>query len=490
MFSCLSVRSTFSSQPSDHLRHFLTFLGNRDLILACRLNLSLWSFARSFHPILPHRLYVKSLPSNYSFVNFPFLIHSIRVYSPYYQQILSAFNSPSLPHCFSSLRSISYFLSDFPPSAQSRHSALPPSVKSLEFEFPSSLPPLSEILCRLNVEQLSLEWSWGVLPAVFSSSEAQNFHFLRLRGSLSSVERTATFPLSLTHLNISMLEIYDFSFLPSLTNLKRLELPVVFNQALSPGFFPSSLTALNLNFDFNQTIPSHCLPDNLVELSFVFDDLSGDFNHSLSPGVLPSQLETLLLGCYDQPFSPGSLPESLTKLRILPKQSDYKLFNLPSNLKTLQISSIYDSSLGVNSFPPSVTCLDLPCLCWSPFSPVSLPERLHTLNLTEEFSPIPLSILPTYFNGIHVKYEILQPLERLTSIRDKTNQHEEKFFSLHWTGQSKVSFPAHCLFKILYEVHFPSKISIVQLVKCVDELAVLKDELFVVDSRIIHKSQK
>ncbi|GAM17307.1 hypothetical protein SAMD00019534_004820 [Acytostelium subglobosum LB1] len=141
-------------------------------------------------------------------------------------------------------------------------------------------------------------------------------------------------------------------------SLKVLILEDAFNQPLMAGTLPSSLTKLDLNYNFQHEIPaSGDLPSGLLRLSF-----GHLYNAPLMPGVLPPTLIRLKLGaCFNREIRVGLLPSSLQSLKFgfnfnqhLPPGC------LPQSLKHLTLGWEYIQLITEDSLPASLTSL---CCC-------------------------------------------------------------------------------------------------------------------------------
>ena len=94
--------------------------------------------------------------------------------------------------------------------------------------------------------------------------------------------------------------------------LQHLDTGLRFNQLLTPGLLPCSLTHVRFSHSFNQPLVRGSIPEGVVHLS-----LGMAFNHPLRPGVLPSTLRELVLGdAFAHVLQVGSLPPHLELLRL------------------------------------------------------------------------------------------------------------------------------------------------------------------------------
>ncbi|KAM9969897.1 hypothetical protein ACTFIR_001734 [Dictyostelium discoideum] len=117
-------------------------------------------------------------------------------------------------------------------------------------------------------------------------------------------------------LSFSVLSFYDTDFVPSSWNHK-----------IDIGFFPQSITSIDLGPHFNQPLTKDHIgifPNSLKELAFGF------YNHPIPIGLLPNQLKTLSFkNGFNQIIEIGSLPSSLTSLNL---SLSYKKSILPNAL--------------------------------------------------------------------------------------------------------------------------------------------------------------
>jgi len=105
-----------------------------------------------------------------------------------------------------------------------------------------------------------------------------------------------------------------------------------FNQPLSRGDLPKSLTFLEFGYRFNQPLVQGDLPLGLSHLIF-----GGQFNQIIKHGVLPFDLLQLEFGYdffFDQSFAQTGLPSNLTHLTFWLNRGqsfDIKILSLPAS---------------------------------------------------------------------------------------------------------------------------------------------------------------
>ena len=215
------------------------------------------------------------------------------------------------------------------------------------------------------------------------------------------------------------------------------------NHPLQPGSLPSTLTFLQLGWQFDQPLVPGVLPASLLQLS-VTSQL--EQHHELLQGLLPASLERLRLwswphllqagewppalkalhlGTFDQllvpdvltssllflsfddfnhPLVPGVLPPCLVELRV-GDSYDYPLppSVLPSSLRSLSLRGAFCQPLQVGSLPEGLLFLRLhpdsdvhlyhPLQ--PPLQPGVLPSTLRAIDFTDRQShPIPAGIIP------------------------------------------------------------------------------------------------
>ncbi|GAM27225.1 hypothetical protein SAMD00019534_104000 [Acytostelium subglobosum LB1] len=161
-------------------------------------------------------------------------------------------------------------------------------------------------------------------------------------GSLSSRD----FPVSpsLTHLVLD----------GSVTSLQTLKFGTLFNQPITPGCLPSSITSLKFGDRFNKALSLEAFPSSLTSL-----EIGTSFDHSLE-GVLPSSLRTLVLLTGHCELRPTTLPRSLTSLMVGPTFMQFLVKDvLPPTLISLTFDRDFNMPLLADVLPSSLTHLTL-----------------------------------------------------------------------------------------------------------------------------------
>jgi hypothetical protein len=110
-----------------------------------------------------------------------------------------------------------------------------------------------------------------------------------------------------------------------------------FNQPISAGFLPQSLTQLNLGEAFYQSIVPGVLPPNLTQLELSYDPQEDP----ILPDVLPHSLEELTFkNPVHQEFVTGVLPPNLVKLKFIHPFRPSAVDVLPPNLNEFYLDGI------------------------------------------------------------------------------------------------------------------------------------------------------
>jgi hypothetical protein len=240
-----------------------------------------------------------------------------------------------------------------------------------------------------------------------------------------------------------------------------------FNQPLSPGIIPSSVTCLEFGFQFDYPLHRHVLPPGLLEL-FV----GAKFNQPLGIDVLPPRLLKLDLGeAYTCQLMAGALPSSLTYLRlstaynsplgiragVLPDSLTHlqfgsrfnqplQLIAFPDYLSSLSFGRDFNQPLGRDVLPPSLTHLLLGASFNQPLPTGTLPVTLLVLRFGVSFNQ-PLSELPPHLCRLIFGRDFNQPLDHvLGSLHDLTH--------LIFDSQSKYNHPLAVLPRTLTHLQF------------------------------------
>ncbi len=196
-------------------------------------------------------------------------------------------------------------------------------------------------------------------------------------------------PLNLTELNFyrhcTHTKFFLTGHLDKLSCLKKLIVPQYFNQKITENYFPSSLTDLDLGFDFDHPLLPGYLPNNLTNLIIKYD-------HWLTKDFFPGQLIKLVLFRYKK-CDPGIFPETLQQLTLYRYNYDIEKEFFPLNLKKLFLVD-FNSMIRIGSLPKNLTSL-----CMTHFKqilyPGVLPESLLKLKLHHYNHPLELNVLPS-----------------------------------------------------------------------------------------------
>lgn len=150
---------------------------------------------------------------------------------------------------------------------------------------------------------------------------------------------------------------------PTLTSL---EFEPSFNQSIKPGVLPSGLVSLKFGNAFNKKIKPGTLPDTLRSLSF-----GKNFNSSID---LPIGLTKLSFGTYfDSEIKQGTLPENLTELTFGFGFNQKITGVLPSGLKKLILGNYFDHPIDKDVLPKNLVHLEISSEYRQPLANV-LPE--------------------------------------------------------------------------------------------------------------------
>ncbi|KAF2073110.1 hypothetical protein CYY_005579 [Polysphondylium violaceum] len=228
--------------------------------------------------------------------------------------------------------------------------------------------------------------------------------------------------------------------------VKRVKFSSKFNSDLPAGFFPNTVERIYFNDMYLCPIKKGVLPAGLLEVRF------GDSYNSSLNGILPSKLETLILGQYYR--LPLTMPQSLThleiglrfggriepmppKLRVLKSRSmdgeclsmlgkstnihagnvgfnlqvldlesarvlcdDYRW--LPRGLVKLKLPKGFNSVIHPDEFPDSLVSLSLGQVFNTRIEPGCLPNALQTLKLGHYYGHSLKGVLPMTLTKLHL----------------------------------------------------------------------------------------
>ncbi len=148
------------------------------------------------------------------------------------------------------------------------------------------------------------------------------------------------------------------------------EVPIINNLCIT--------TLLQLQIDFNQTLPITIRPHNLHTLTF-----GNYFNQSLDKVTLPPHLHTLTFGYFfDQSLDQVQLPPTLHTLTFgyFFNQSLFGV-TLPANLHSLTFGYSFNQSLAGIVLPAHLYTLNFGRSFKQSLVGTPLPTKLHTLSL-------------------------------------------------------------------------------------------------------------
>ncbi|GAM20982.1 hypothetical protein SAMD00019534_041570, partial [Acytostelium subglobosum LB1] len=180
-------------------------------------------------------------------------------------------------------------------------------------------------------------------------------------------------------------------------SLTHLEFGSCFNCPINaPGYLPESLTILQLGESFNQyTFNSlSTLPQTVKRLSL---GLGGNLVPQLTPGVLPTMLESLSVYQCDSPIMPGVLPPSLTLAVFFDYNQPLQHGSLPDSLTELLFILNFNQELLPGVLPTSLLLLNLGARFAKPLHRGVLPPNLKTLIIEEDYlfkQRIDVGVLP------------------------------------------------------------------------------------------------
>ncbi len=173
-------------------------------------------------------------------------------------------------------------------------------------------------------------------------------------------------------------------------HLKELHFDNNFNQILSEGLLPESLSYITFGHAFNHPLKNGVLPSSLLELTF--DKM---FDQKLQVGSLPGSLLYLRFGYfYDQPLDKGVLPSSLLNLTF-GAQFNQKLNigALPASLLDLTFGSSFDQEFKIGVLPSSLLHITFGFAFNQPLSAIDiLPSSLLHLSFDMSYNQ-PLDLI-------------------------------------------------------------------------------------------------
>ncbi|GAM18029.1 hypothetical protein SAMD00019534_012040 [Acytostelium subglobosum LB1] len=203
-----------------------------------------------------------------------------------------------------------------------------------------------------------------------------------------------------------------------------------FNEPLSPGVLPQSLTKLHFGYGFDQDLKDGVLPDSIETLYFgsgfrrIQDRdalprsltklyLGSLFEQHLERQVLPLGLKTLMFGAlYASIINPGDIPSSVTILRMSERyelQIDRNV--LPESLRILSFGQkphLLPVDLAAQA--PHLHTLVVSNKFNHPLSIGALPQRLVRLSLGSKFDqPLDANVLPPTLEQLSLDYHYRHP---------------------------------------------------------------------------------
>ncbi|EGC40559.1 hypothetical protein DICPUDRAFT_73924 [Dictyostelium purpureum] len=236
------------------------------------------------------------------------------------------------------------------------------------------LPKTLETL-NLNIYNQPLEPN--ALPPNLKTLITPGFNCPLTHGSL---------PDSITELNMDNYKHSLSNSLSSLTSLKKLSM-YSYNQDISEAALPSSITSLNL-FLFNKKLLPNVLPYSTIILRL------DTYNHPLEPEVIPPNVEHLELSSYNCFLSKKLLPNSINYLIISCFGQPFLKDSLSSSIKYLRFCDRGPEIFEMDSIPPSVEILKLPCFYKHPLPAGLIPDSVVDLTLPDCYSPLQVGVLP------------------------------------------------------------------------------------------------
>lgn len=269
---------------------------------------------------------------------------------------------------------------------------------SPSFDKPLEVGRLPSSLTRLSLGAYN-PIGKGVLPAGLTR--------LVLGDNFQQQLDATVLPAGLRRLSFGSKDDYPFSFRMSMpkfnlhqslpAGLNRIRFSI-FNQPLSQGMLPSSLTCLCLSSYFERKLLPGVLPLGLKKFSLTTDP----YEHSISTGVLPPDLVELCLGSLKIPLEVGDLPQKLLRLTAF-HLSGLRPGTIPTGLQHLNLTR-YDFPLDPGILPASLIKFksgnyNLPLI------PASLPDNLQILSLRSFACPLPEGVLPPSLTKLKLCHE-------------------------------------------------------------------------------------
>ena len=224
------------------------------------------------------------------------------------------------------------------------------------------------------------------------TSLLQSMYFFDLPSETAETAETAETGKTIT---------VNINHLPS---LKKLRLPLSFNQPVSDRL--SNLTHLILGMGFDQQLEN--LPPTLLHLTVC----SQFYDRPLKN--LPPNLESLAIGyLFNQPISKEDLPSTLTHLRLAGNFNQPLNSSLPPNLLQLELGPHFNQPL--RNLPQKLTHLTIDRRFNQPFDD-DLPPNLVSLILGQSFNqpftkmlPLTLEVLRLYHKYSDLNWVLSDP---------------------------------------------------------------------------------
>ncbi|GAM20403.1 hypothetical protein SAMD00019534_035780 [Acytostelium subglobosum LB1] len=185
-------------------------------------------------------------------------------------------------------------------------------------------------------------------------------------------------PSSITKLNI--LGDFNDPITSTPNSLVSLSLSDNFNQPLAAGVFPPTLKDIFFCTEFDSPIDVGALPASLTSLTFT---RKAKFNQLLTPGVLPSSIQSITFGArFNQPFVPGMLPPSITQL-TLGQDFNHPLESnvLPSTITRLVFGDEFNQVIAVDTLPNKLKRLEFGTCFSGTINDGALPCTLEMMSL-------------------------------------------------------------------------------------------------------------
>ncbi|EGC29266.1 hypothetical protein DICPUDRAFT_43082 [Dictyostelium purpureum] len=286
-------------------------------------------------------------------------------------------------------------------------SALPSGIKI--FEYPGDLPKTCEIL---NLNKYNQPIEPNVLPPNLKTLFTCKFNQPMTHGSL---------PDSVTDLTMDSYNHPLSNSLSSLNSLKKLSLYGFF-QGISRTTLPNSITSLNL-YHFNKPLMPNVLPSSIITLRL------NNYNHPLGPGVIPPNVEHLELSSYNCFLSKKLFPNTLCYLLISCFNKPFLKDSIPSSIKHLRFCDNGPEIFEMDSIPPSVKILVLPCVYNHPLPVGLIPNSVVDLSLPGNCSPLQVGVLPESLTSLAFGYGFNQHLDPNTIPQSVTQLKLNRIYS-------------------------------------------------------------